>query len=202
LANQAKAILVYASAPDGLAAFIVEPGAAGLSISEREKNMGVKALDTFGVELAGVRVPASARLGGEGADVQPLIDAGRVANASMAVGVAHAAFDYACEYAKERQAFGVPIGQKQAIAFMLADMATEIDSTRLLAWQAAWCIDQGQPATREACLASRYATKASLEVADDALQVLGGHGYIRDHPVELYLRNARGIATFDAMAIV
>jgi alkylation response protein AidB-like acyl-CoA dehydrogenase len=202
LAKQAETMLVYAAAPDGPAAFIVEPGATGITIGERERNMGVRALDTFGVELAGVRVPANARLGGEGADVQVLIDAGRVATASLAVGVSRAAFDYAVDYAKERQAFGVAIAQKQAIAFMLADMATEIDSMRLLAWQAAWKIDKGEPATREAYLASQYAAQASLKIADNALQVLGGHGYIRDHLVELFLRNARGFATFDGLAIV
>jgi alkylation response protein AidB-like acyl-CoA dehydrogenase len=202
LAKQAELILVYATAPDGQAIFVVEPGTAGVTIGEREKNMGVKALDTFGVELAGVRIPASARLGGEGTDVQALIDASRIATASLAVGVSRAAFDYAVDYAKERQAFGVAIAQKQAIAFMLADMATEIDSMRLLAWQAAWKLDKGEPATREAYLASQYAAQASLKIADNALQVLGGHGYIRDHLVELFLRNARGFTTFDGLAIV
>jgi len=202
LAKQAQTMLVYAAAPDGPAVFVLEPSAAGVTIGEREKNMGVKALDTFGVELAGVRVPANARLGGEGFDIQALIDATRVASASLAVGVSRAAFDYARAYAKERQAFGVAIAQKQAIAFMLADMATEIDSMRLLAWHAAWKIDNGEPATREAYLASQYAAQASLKIADNALQVLGGHGYIRDHLVELFLRNARGFATFDGLAIV
>jgi alkylation response protein AidB-like acyl-CoA dehydrogenase len=202
LAKQAQAILIYAAAPDGPGVFIVEPSAAGLTIGEREKNMGVRALDTFGVELSGVRVPANARLGGDTANVQALIDASRIGTASLAVGVSRAAFDYACDYAKERQAFGVAIAQKQAIAFMLADMATEIDSMRLLAWQAAWKLDSGEAATREAYLAPQYAAQASLKIADNALQVLGGHGYIRDHLVELFLRNARGFATFDGLAIV
>ena len=164
--------------------------------------MGIKALDTFPLTLEGVRVPAADRLGGGGATLQPLIDASRVAVGALAVGVARAAFDYARDYAKERRAFGTAIAQKQAIAFKLADMAIEIDAMRLLAWEAAWKLDRGEPATRESYLAKTYASQSALNVTDNALQVLGGHGYIRDHAVELFLRNARGFATFDGLAIV
>jgi alkylation response protein AidB-like acyl-CoA dehydrogenase len=202
LADRAEAVLVYAKTVDGLAAFIVEPGAAGLTVGAREKNLGIHALDTFPVSLDGVRVPAAHRLGGEQAQIQPLIDASRVASAALAVGVSRAAFDYARDYAKERKAFGVAIGRKQAIAFMLADMATEVDAMRLLAWEAAWRLDKGLAATRESYLARHYAAQASLKIADNALQVLGGHGYIRDHLVELFLRNARGFAMIDGLAIV
>jgi acyl-CoA dehydrogenase len=202
LADRAEVILVYAGTPDGLAAFLVERGAAGLTVGEREQNMGLKALETFPVTLDKVRVAADARLGGDGADLQPLIDASRVASASAAVGVARAAFDYAREYAKERKAFGVAIAQKQAIAFMLSNMAIEIDSMRLLGWEAAWRLDKGLPATREAALARQYAADQVLKIADNALQVLGGHGYIRDHLVELFLRDARGFAVIDGLAIV
>ena len=202
LAAQAQAILVYAATPEGLGAFVVEPKAPGVMITEREQNMGVKALDTFGLKLDGVKVPAANRLGDASTNLQATIDAGRVAIAALAVGVSRAAFDHARDYAKERRAFGQAIGQKQAIAFMLANMATEIDSMRLLAWEAAWKLDRGEPATREACLAKLYAGQAALKITDDAVQVLGGHGYIREHPVELFLRNARGFATFDGLAIV
>jgi acyl-CoA dehydrogenase len=202
LADRAEAMLVYASTADGLAAFLVERGAKGLTVGEREKNMGLKALETFPVTLKNVRVPATARLGGDGADLQPLLDASRVASAAAAVGVARAAFDYAREYAKERKAFGVAIAQKQAIAFMLSNMAIEIDAMRLLAWEAAWRLDQGLPASREAVLARQYAADQVLKIADNALQVLGGHGYIRDHLVELFLRDARGFAVIDGLAIV
>jgi alkylation response protein AidB-like acyl-CoA dehydrogenase len=202
LADRAEVVLVYASTADGLAAFLVERGLKGLGVGEREKNMGVKALETFPVTLDGVRVPAAARLGGDGADLTALLDASRVASAAAAVGVARAAFDYAREYAKERKAFGVAIAQKQAIAFMLSNMAIEIDSMRLLTWEAAWRLDQGLPATREAVLARQYAADQVLKIADNALQVLGGHGYIRDHLVELFLRDARGFAVIDGLAIV
>jgi acyl-CoA dehydrogenase len=202
LANKAQAILVYATAPEGLAAFVVERAASGLTIGEREKNMGIRALDTFGVKLEGVRVPGANRLGGEGAQLQPLVDAQRVASAAAAVGVGRAAFEYSRDYAKERTAFGVPIAQKQAVAFMLSNMAIEIDSMRLLAWEAAWRLDKGLPATREAYLAKQYAADAVLKIADNAVQVLGGHGYIRDHLVELFLRDARSFGTLDGLAIV
>ena len=202
LAAEAEAMLVYAAAPGGPAAFVVERGARGLTIGEREKNMGIKGLATYGIRLEDVRVPASARLGGEQRDVRSLLDANRIAIGAMAVGVARAAFDHARDYAKERRAFGVAIAQKQAIAFKLANMAIEIDAMRLLAWEAAWKLDSGQPATREEALLKQYVTQSALSVTDDALQVLGGHGYIRDHPVELWLRNARGFATFDGLAIV
>lgn len=203
LAAEADLLLVLAQAGDAPAAFVVERGASGLSVGEREKNMGIKALPTAEVSLDGVRVPARARLGGgEGADLGPLVDRMRVALAAMAVGVARASYEFARDYAKERKAFGVPIAQKQAIAFMLADMAIEIDASRLLAWEAAWLLDQGRDARKHAILAKRYAANAVLKIADNAVQVLGGHGYIRDYPVELWLRNARGFSSFEGMAIV
>jgi alkylation response protein AidB-like acyl-CoA dehydrogenase len=183
-------------------AFWVPRDAAGLT-AEPEQNMGIQALPTAELHLAGVRVPASARLGGaDGADLRRLVNQGRVALAAMAVGVARAAFETARDYARERQVFGVPVATKQAIAFKLADMAIEIDGARLLAWEAAWKLDRGDDATREALLARRQASRVALEVADGAVQVLGGHGYIRDYLPELHLRNARGFASFEALALV
>ena len=198
LGAEAQHLLVYARGEQGPAAFIVPRGTAGLSVAEREKNMGLKALATYELTLDGCRVPAAAQLRG---DLTPLLNRSRVALAALAVGVARAAFEYARDYAKERRAFGVFIAQKQAIAFMLAEMAIEIDATRLLTWEAAWKIDRGEEATREACLAKNYAANMVLKVTDNALQVLGGHGYIRDHLVELFLRNGRGFATFEGLAM-
>jgi alkylation response protein AidB-like acyl-CoA dehydrogenase len=125
-----------------------------------------------------------------------------VALAAAGVGVGRAAFEVARDYAKEREAFGVKIGQKQAIAFMLAEMAIEIDGARLLAWEAAWKLDQGQDALREATLACDQVRRMSIEVADRAVQVFGGHGYVRDYLPEMHLRNARGFAAFEALALV
>jgi alkylation response protein AidB-like acyl-CoA dehydrogenase len=215
LADASDAIVVYCRRADrppaktplegyqAVDAFLVERGAVGLRVSDREKNMGLKGLRTFELELEDVRVGADARLGGEaGIDFARLMNRSRIALGALAVGVARASFDYARDYAKERRAFGVAIAQKQAIAFMLAEMAIEIDATRLLLWEAAWKLDRGEDATRECYLAKNYAAAMALKVADNAVQVLGGHGYIRDHPVELWLRNARGFATFEGMAIV
>ena len=120
----------------------------------------------------------------------------------MAVGLARAAFEVARDYAKQREAFGAPIATKQAIAFKLADMLIEIDGARLLAWEAAWRLDRGLDAGRAASLAYFQARRVALEVADGAVQVLGGHGYIRDYLPELQLRNARGFACFEAMTLV
>ncbi|MGE0681417.1 MAG: acyl-CoA dehydrogenase family protein [Candidatus Binatia bacterium] len=208
LAADAQHILVYARGDEGTTAYLVPHGTPGLTVAEREKNMGLKALATHELVLDNCRVPASSHLNGAFA---PLLNRSRVALASLAVGVARAAFEYAREYAKERRAFGVAIAQKQAIAFMLAEMATEIDAARLLTWEAAWKIDAGQDtpidsivsgATREACLAKNYTAAMALKVTDNAVQILGGHGYIRDHPVEMWLRNARGFAAFAGIAII
>ncbi len=112
--------------------------------------------------------------------------------------MARAAYDYAREYAKERRAFGAAIAQKQAIAFILADMAIEVDASRLLVWEAAWELDRGEDALASSYMAKNYIAASVMKIADNAVQVLGGHGYIREHPVELWLRNARGFATLDA----
>ena len=160
--------------------------------------MGIDALPT--VELALEDVPAT-RLG-DASSVRDVVTRGRVGLSAMAVGVARAAFEVSRDYAKEREAFGSPIATKQAIAFKLADMAIEIDAARLLTWEAAWRLDAGLDALREATLAWQQAGKVALECADGAVQVLGGHGYIRDYLPELHLRNARGFAHFEALALV
>jgi len=198
LAAEAQHTLVYARGDNGLSAFIVPRGTPGCSVGEREQNMGLKALATYEIQLDNCTVPAAAEVRG---DFTPLFNRSRLALAALAVGVARAAFEYARDYAKDRRAFGVAIGRKQAIAFMLAEMAIEIDATRLLTWEAAWKIDRGEDATREACLARNYAANMVLKVTDNAVQVLGGHGYIRDHLVELFLRNGRGFGVFEGLAI-
>lgn len=203
LAAGAEAILVYAREGERTQAFIVPRGAEGLQVLEREQHMGVRALPTYELRLEGVRVPAEARLGGEaGCDVELLLNYSRVALAGLAVGVARAAYEYAEGYAKEREAFGRPIAQNQGIAFMIAEMAIEIDAARALAWEAAWTLDKGQNATRQAALAKHYADEAVLMVTDRAVQILGGHGYIREHPVERWLRDARGFTTFLGLAMI
>ena len=203
LAADADLLLVYASEDDCTQGFLVEKAATGLEIIEREKNMGIKALATYELSLKDCRVPKGNRLGGDsGCDFGRILNYSRVALSAMAVGVARGAFEYARDYARERSAFGEPLASRQTIAFMLAEMAIEIDATRLMTWEATWKLDRGEDATKEASLLKSYADEMVLTVTDRAVQILGGHGYIRDHPVELWLRNGRGFATFDGMAIV
>ena len=203
LAEEADPFLVYAADEGAIQAFIVERGTPGLEISVREKNMGIKALPTYELTLKQCRIPKAARLGGiAGCDYNRLLNRSRVALSAMAVGVAKAAFEYSRDYAKTRIAFGEPIASRQAIAFMLAEMLIEIDATRFMNWEAAWKIDRKEDATKEASLTKTYADDMALMVTDRAVQILGGHGYVREHPVELWLRNARGFAMFDGMAMV
>ncbi|MCK5181772.1 MAG: acyl-CoA dehydrogenase family protein, partial [Dehalococcoidia bacterium] len=203
LAAESDLLLVYAEENGSRQGFIIEKGTKGLEIGEREKNMGIKALATYELSLKNCRVPKENRLGGEkGCDFNRIMNCSRVALSAMAVGVAKAAFEYSRDYAKERIAFGEPIASRQAIAFMLAEMAIEIDATRLMVWEAAWKLDRKEEATKEASLLKAYADDMVLMVTDRGVQILGGHGYVREHPVELWLRNGRGFVTFDGMAIV
>ncbi len=207
LAADAQRLLVYArdaetGKTDG---YLVDKGTPGLNIDDREQLMGIRALPTYRVGLNNVCIRANCKLGGdEGTHYKRILSHSRVGLAAMAVGVARGAFEYARDYAKTRVQFGVPIASKQAIAFMLAEMAIEVDAARLMTWEAAWKLDQEPQAdvTADSYLAKEYADKTALYVTDCAVQILGGHGYIREHPVERWLRNARGFATFEGMAIV
>jgi len=195
-------VLVVAREGDAPQAFLVPRDAQGLRATP-EKNLGLDALPTAELALDGVRVPASARLGGDaGCDARGILTRGRVGLAAAGLGVARAAFEIARDYAKEREAFGAPIATKQAIAFKLADMAIEIDALRMLVWEAAWMLDAGVDAGHAARLAQRQASRVALEVTDGAVQVLGGHGYIREYLPEMLLRNARGFSCFEALTLV
>jgi acyl-CoA dehydrogenase len=204
-ARDAEIMIVYADLDGRTQGFLVPKDTAGLKIAdEREKLMSLNALPMYRVGLDSLKVPAANRLGGEsGHDFELVLAAMRVASASAAVGVANAAFEYSMKYAKEREAFGVKIAQKQAIAFMLAEMRTEIEASRLLTWEAAWKLDRGtEDAFTEAYLASTGAADMAMMVTDRAVQILGGHGYIREHPVEMWMRNGRGFAMFTGLAII
>ena len=202
-AAESDRLLVYANCGGRSEAFIVPQGNPGLTVKEREKNMGMRAFPLYTVELNACAVPASHRLGGDsGCDFALLLNASRVALSAMAVGVARAAYEYALDYARNRKAFGEAIAQRQSIAFMLAEMITEIESARLLVWEAAWRLDHGRETTREASMAMNFASDMALMVTDRAVQILGGYGYVREHPVELWLRNARGFGVMEGIAIV
>ena len=204
-AKDAEAMIIYANLDGQTQGFIIPKNTSGLSISdEREKLMGINALPLYRVKLDDVKFPAASRLGGaSGHNFELVLASMRIASASAAVGVAKASFEYAKNYAKEREAFGVKIAQKQAIAFMLAEMATEIEAMRLLTWEAAWKLDnQKEDAYTEAYLAFTGAADMAMMVTDRGVQILGGHGYIREHPVEMFMRNGRGFAMLVGLAIV
>lgn len=206
LADEASHILVYArnSETGETEAYIVPRDAEGVSIDFREKLMGLRSLPTYRVKFENVTLEPSAKLGGAvGINFQNIIDRQNIALAAAAVGVARGAFEYARDYAKQRQQFGRAIAQNQSIAFMLAEMAIEIDATRLMVWECAWKADQGlDGVSRDAYLTRQYANKMVLTVTDGGVQTLGGYGFIREYPAERWLRNGRGFPTFDGLAIV
>jgi acyl-CoA dehydrogenase len=201
-AKDAEAILVYANLNGVTQAFILPKDSDGLQISEeREKLMGLNALPMYRIKLENV---TASRLGGaSGHNFELILAAMRIASAAAAIGVARSSFEYAKNYAKERDAFGVKIAQKQAIAFMLAEMRTEIEAMRLLTWEAAWKLDnQKEDFCIDAYLAFTGAADMAMMVTDRGVQIYGGHGYIRENPVELLMRNGRGIAMLPGLAIV
>jgi alkylation response protein AidB-like acyl-CoA dehydrogenase len=198
LGDRASHFLVIARNNGGLDAFIVPRDAAGLSISQNEENMGLRGLPTSTLELERVEVPASAKLGGEsGCNVRQLLDNSRTALSAAMVGLSRAVLEYAVPYAKEREAFDEAIAQKQGIAFKLANMHIETESTRWLTWKAAAQLEQGIDATRSAHFARNYAAEQSMWIADQGVQVLGGHGFIREHLIELWFRSARTISVLE-----
>jgi alkylation response protein AidB-like acyl-CoA dehydrogenase len=203
LGDRAGQFLVVAAAEGGRQAFLVPREAAGVSVSAPEKNLGLRALPTATLELRGVELPDSARLGGAaGCDVQRIVDAARTALAAVLTGLSRAALEFCVPYAKERRAFDQAIAQKQAIAFRLADMHIETDCQRWLTWKAASKLEHGLPATREAHHARSYAARHAMWVADQGVQILGGHGFIREHPVELWYRHARTLSVLEGALAV
>lgn len=203
MADGASHFLVLARNNGGLDAFVVGRDAPGLSISEAEKNMGLRALPTYTLRFDGVSLSAGDRLGGaKGADVARLINQSRVALGAVMTGVSRAVLDYCVPYAKERVAFDEPIAQKQSIAFRLAEMHMEIEASRWMTWKAATDLECGRDATRNSALARRYAADKSMWIADNGVQVLGGHGFIREHPVEMWYRNARTLGVLEGTASV
>jgi len=179
----------------GIQAFVVEKDNPGLKMGRKERKMGVRASHTGEVILEDCFVPDESLLGGErgkgGIGVLKTLESTRPAVGAAAVGIARAAQEYALEYALQRKTFGKPIAGHQAIAFKLADMATEVEAARLLVWKAAWLAGSGQPFARAASMAKLKAGDVAMKVTEDAIQVLGGYGYIRDFPVEKWHRDAK-----------
>jgi acyl-CoA dehydrogenase len=203
-AEQAEMMIVYARLEDQTQGFLVHRSTPGLMIEQREGVLGFDTLPLYRVCLDQVEVPFENRLGGPGGhSFEPICASYRLANAALAIGVSRAAFEYSRDYAKEREVFGVKVAQKQAIAFMLAEMATEIEAARLLLWEAAWMFDRQKDGwAKQAYLADLSAADMAMMVTDRAVQILGGHGYIREHPVELWMRYGRGFASLAGLAMV
>jgi acyl-CoA dehydrogenase len=180
----------------GLSAFVVPMDTPGVTIEKHLDKMGQRATDTSAFAMTDVVVPAANRLGEEGDGFKiamQTLDTTRPATAIGAVGVARAAYEYACEYSKERVTFGQPIAMNQGVNFLIADMATNIEAARLLCWQAAWMLDSGhgRKATLYSSMAKRFAADIAMEVTTDAVQIFGGYGYIKEYPVEKLMRDAK-----------
>ncbi|WP_257449954.1 acyl-CoA dehydrogenase family protein [Archangium lipolyticum] len=178
----------------GISAFIVEGGTRGLIVGKHEDKMGLRSSNTVGLTFEDMEIPAENLLGKEGDGFKLAmiaLDGGRIGIASQACGVARAALEASIRYAKDRKAFGQPIGEFQALRFMLANMATELQAAELLTLRAAHLKEQGQPFTREASMAKLYASEMSNRAVDKAVQIHGGYGYIDEFPVERYFRDAR-----------
>jgi alkylation response protein AidB-like acyl-CoA dehydrogenase len=178
----------------GVSAFLVPGDAPGLSFGKKERKMGLRASPTVELVLDGVRVPASDRIGPEGTGFRcamAALDSGRITIGATAVGLARAATTYATRYACDRRQFKQPIIDFQGVGFMLADMATQTDAARLLVHRAATLRDHGIEHSTAAAMAKLHATDTCMAVTTDAVQVLGGYGYVREHPVERYMRDAK-----------
>lgn len=178
----------------GITAFLVPAGAPGLKVGKKEEKLGIRASSTTELILEDVFVPDADVIGrlNEGFKIAlDTLDGGRIGIGSQALGIHRACLDASVQYAKERQQFGRPIGEFQAIAWKLADMATELEAARLLVHRAAWLRDQGLPCTKECSMAKLYASRACNRAAQDAVQIHGGAGYTREFPVERYYRDAR-----------
>ena len=184
--------------------FIVESSSQGLTV-KADPSMGIRAAALGRVELDNVSVPLAARLGEDGAtddDYSEAIALSRLGWAALAVGTSHAVLDHVVPYIKERQAFGEPIARRQAVAFMCANIAIELDGLRLITWRGAARAEQGLPFAREAALAKRLGTDKGMQIGLDGVQLLGGHGYTKEHPVERWYRDLRAIGVAEGVVVI
>jgi alkylation response protein AidB-like acyl-CoA dehydrogenase len=188
------AVTDKAKGKHGISAFVIEKGHPGFRPGKKENKMGLRASDTSEVVMKDCRVGPDQLIGQPGAgflNAMTILDGGRISIAALALGMARGAHDAALAYATQREQFGKPIAEFQAIQFMLADMATEIDAAALLVYRAAWLRDLGRPTTRESAMAKLFASEIGVRVADRALQIFGGYGYVKDFPVEKYYRDMK-----------
>jgi alkylation response protein AidB-like acyl-CoA dehydrogenase len=203
-AADAELFIVGAQLNGKPALFIVEASAKGLSV-KADPSMGIRAAALGQVELSGVSVPLHARLGEDeatDADYSDAIALSRLGWAALAVGTSHAVLDHVVPYVKEREAFGEPIARRQAVAFMCANIAIELDGLRLITWRGAARAEQGLTFTREAALAKRLGADKGMQIGLDGVQLLGGHGYTKEHPVERWYRDLRAIGVAEGVVLI
>jgi len=178
----------------GISAFVIERGTPGFRAGKKENKLGMRASDTSEVIFENCRVPAENLLGKEGEGYKNslrVLDTGRVGLAALALGIAQGAFEASLGYAKERKQFGQPIAANQAIQWKLADMKVEIEAARLLIFQAAWRADQGAPDTRQCSIAKLFASEMAVRATNEAVQIHGGYGFIKDYPAEKFYRDVK-----------
>jgi alkylation response protein AidB-like acyl-CoA dehydrogenase len=190
----AMAVTDRAAGHRGISAFIIEAGTAGFRLGKKENKLGMRASDTGEVILENCRVDGAQLLGkpGEGfVDSLRILDGGRISIAALSVGIAQGAYDAALKYSKQRKQFGRFISEFQAIQHKLVDMATSIEASRLLTYQAAWLKDQGRRVTRESAMAKLFASERAVEICNEAVQIHGGYGFIKDYPVEKFYRDVK-----------
>ncbi|WP_145009677.1 acyl-CoA dehydrogenase family protein [Mycobacterium marseillense] len=203
-AADAELFIIGAQLDGKPALFIVESSAKGLTV-KADPSMGLRAAALGHVELSGVSVPLSARLGEDDAadqDYSEAIALSRLGWAALTVGTSHAVLDYVVPYVKEREAFGEPIAHRQAVAFMCANIAIELDGLRLITWRGAARAEQGLPFIREAALAKRLGADKGMQIGLDGVQLLGGHGYTKEHPVERWYRDLRAIGVAEGVVVI
>jgi alkylation response protein AidB-like acyl-CoA dehydrogenase len=203
-AADAELFVVAAQLNGKPALFIVESDSEGLTVTA-DPSMGVRAAALGRVELDNVAVPLHNRLGEDeatDADYSEAIALARLGWAALAVGTAHAVLDYAIPYVKEREAFGEPVARRQSVAFMCATIATELDGLRLVTWRGASRAEQGLSFAREAALAKRIATDKGMQIGLDGVQLLGGHGFTKEHPVERWYRDLRAVGVAEGVVVL
>lgn len=178
----------------GINAFIVEKGTEGFTVGPKENKLGIRGSDTHSLMFSDVKVPKENRIGEEGFGFKfamKTLEGGRIGIAAQALGIAAGAYELALAYSKERKTFGKPIAEHQAIAFKLADMATQIEAARMLVYKAAWLKDQGESYTQAAAMAKLYASKVAMDVSVEAVQIHGGYGFVKEYHVERMMRDAK-----------
>jgi alkylation response protein AidB-like acyl-CoA dehydrogenase len=190
----AMAVTDRAAAQHGISAFIIDKGTPGFRLGKKENKLGLRASATGEVIFEGCRLPPAQLLGKPNAgfvDSLKVLDGGRVSIAALAIGMGQGAYDAALRYSKLRQQFGRPISEFQAIQHKLVDMAVDLDAARLLNYRAAWMLDHGRRVTRESSMAKLFASEAAVRIANEAVQIYGGYGFIKDYPVEKFYRDVK-----------